>query len=167
MVAHLKPSASHAAHLHRFTNAALFKVLLNKLYLFIYLFIYFFQKYFSYFFVQNCSALRIDFWKWRRLKNLQVHLFLFDLLSFILSYLSYHLSISYYSILKSHRCCRNLIFPVVQKSLTNLNPYQSCLVLFFACFFCCASGPVEHMGTVGICLTQLAEKKFLGENCAL
>ena len=37
MVAHLKPSASHAAHLHRFTNAALFKVLLNKLYLFIYL----------------------------------------------------------------------------------------------------------------------------------
>ena len=39
MVAHLKPSASHAAHLHRFTNAALFRVLLNKLYLFIYLFV--------------------------------------------------------------------------------------------------------------------------------
>ena len=70
-------------------------------------------------------------------------------------------------VFKSNPCCRNLIFLVVQKSLTNLNPYQSCLVLFFACFFCCASGPVEHMGTVGICLTQLAEKKFLGENCAL
>ena len=86
--------------------------------------------------------------------------YLFDLLSFILTYLSYLNQL--YSTFKSNSCCRDLIFPVVQKSLTNLNPYRSCLVLFFcllACFFCCASGQVEHMWRVGICLNYLLQKK--------
>ena len=139
MVAHLKPSASHAAHLHRFTNAALFKVLLNKLYLFICLFTFLWKIFFILF---NSGLLCPDDWflEVEKVKNpykFTYSVFLFDLLSFILTHLSYPLSISYilYSKFKSNPCFRNLIFPVVQKSLTNLNPYWSCLVLFFCLLF--------------------------------
>ena len=135
MVAHLKPSASHAAHLHRFTNAALFRVLLNKLYLFIYLFvclfIYFFEKHFSYSFVLNCSTLMM-----KKVKKLTGSLIHFSFLTFWVSFcpiwvticqlLIFYIQIS--SVLSEPH------FPCCTKSLTNLNPYQSCL-LFLLAFF--------------------------------
>ena len=104
----------------------------------------------------------IDFWKWRRLKKpykFTYSVFLFDLLSFILTHLSYLLSISYilYSKFKSNPCFRNLL--LYTNLWQTLTPTEVAWFYFFACFFCCASGLVEHMGTVGICLNQLFQKK--------
>ena len=127
MVAHLKPSASHAAHLHRFTNAALFKVLLKKLYLCIYLFIYVFEKYSSYFFVLNCSALITG--------SLRYSLFLFELLRLILSYLSYHFSISYilYSnLIRAVGTSFSLLYKYLWQTLTLT---KVAWFFFSACFF--------------------------------
>ena len=139
MVAHLKPSASHAAHLHRFTNAALFRVLLNKLYLFIYLFvcflfIYFFEKYFSYFFVLNCSTLMM-----KKVKKLTGSLIHFSFLTFWISFCPIRVTICQLVIfyIQISSVLSEPHFPCCTKSLTNLNPYQSCLLFFCLLFSLC------------------------------
>ena len=51
------------------------------------------------------------------------------------------------------------MFPVVQKSLTNLNSYQSCLVLFFLAFFAVLQAWWNIWGRLGFVSTNFGSIK--------